>query len=41
MKYLSNQYRFSKYMTECGAGNVRLSYEEPPDENLPKGVVIE
>ena len=40
MKYLSNQYRFSKYMIECGAGNVRLDYEEPPDQNLPKGVVI-
>ena len=40
MKYLTNQYRFSKYMIECGAGNVRLDYEEPPDQNLPKGVVI-
>jgi hypothetical protein len=40
MKYLSDQYRFSKYMTECGAGQVRLKYEEPPFRQLPDACII-
>ena len=40
MKYLSNHYRFSKYMIECGAGQSRLDYEEPPFEQLGKDSVI-
>ena len=40
MKYLSDQYRFSKYMTECGAGQVRLKYEEPPFKQLPDACII-
>jgi len=40
MKYLSDQYRFSKYMTECGAGQVRLKYEEPPFTQLPDECII-
>ena len=40
MKYLSDQYRFSMYMTECGAGQVRLKYEEPPFTQLPDECII-
>ena len=40
MKYLSDQYRFSKYMTECGAGQARLKYEEPPFRQLPDSCII-